>query len=194
MVAEQPLVDDVRAAVGGDATAWCRLVERFSGLVWSVARSHGLGPADAADVSQTTWLRLAEHLHRVREPDRLGAWLATTARNESLGTRRRSARLVPGGFDFDLVEDEKTSEVEANLLTEERDASLWRAFRSLPQQCQSLLRVLMADPAPTYAEVSQALGMPQGSIGPRRARCLERLRSRSEMREAVAPAAGEGRR
>ncbi len=191
-MAEQVLVDDVQAAAAGDATAWCRLVERFSGLVWSVARAHGLGPADAADVTQTTWLRLAEHLHRVREPDRLGSWLATTARNESLRTRRRSSRMVPVGFDFDLVEDDKTVEVEASLLSEERDASLWRAFRSLPPQCQSLLRVLMADPAPSYAEVSDALGMPQGSIGPRRARCLKRLRGRAEMREAVAPSASEG--
>ncbi|HSH23736.1 MAG TPA: sigma-70 family RNA polymerase sigma factor [Acidimicrobiales bacterium] len=188
---DQAVADDVRAAADGDDTAWCRLVERFSGLVWSVARAYGLGPADAADVSQTTWLRLAEHVHRVREPDRLGSWLATTARNESMGTLRRRARLVPAEFDFDLMEDETTSRVEANLLAEERDASLWRAFRSLPAQCQSLLRVLMADPRPSYAEVSDALGIPQGSIGPRRARCLERLRSRAEMREAVATSAVE---
>ncbi len=192
LVVGQELADEVHAAAAGDAGAWCRLVERFSGLVWSVARAHGLGPADAADVVQTTWLRLAEHLHRLREPDRVGSWLATTARNESLRTLRRSARLVPVGFDFDLIEDDKTSEVEASLLSDELDASLWRAFRSLPAQCQSLLRVLMADPAPSYAEVSQALGMPQGSIGPRRARCLQRLRSRAEIRETVTPSVSEG--
>lgn len=173
---DQAVVDDVRRAAAGDGEAWSRLVDRFAGLVWSVARSQGLDPADAADVSQTTWLRLAEHVDRVRQPDRLGAWLATTARNESLRTLRAAARQVTVDFDFDLVEDDD-EDVDAGLLREERDESLWRAFRSLGLPCQALLRVLMADPTPSYAEVSAALGMPVGSIGPCRARCLERLRA-----------------
>ena len=177
-MADRAVGDDVLAAASGDCTAWSRLVERFSGLVWSVARAHGLAASDAADVSQTTWLRLAEHLSRVREPDRLGAWLATTARHESLRMLRGAARFVAADVDFDLFQDDR-EEVEAGLLREERDASLWRAFRSLDPECQSLLRVLMADPTPSYAEVSAALGMPVGSIGPCRARCLERLRRRT---------------
>lgn len=184
-MADHALVDDVRAAVVGDYGAWSRLVERFSGLVWSIARGHGLDPVDAADVTQTTWLRLAEHLHRLREPDRLGAWLATTARHESLRTLRCAARQLPADFDFDLIENDQ-EDVEAGLLREERDASLWRAFRALGPPCQTLLRVLMADPPPTYAEVSAALGMPVGSIGPRRARCLEHLRVSAARTEAVA--------
>lgn len=173
------VVADVEAAAAGESAAWSRLVDRFSGLVWSVARAHGLASADAADVCQTTWLRLAEHLHRLREPDRVSAWLLTTARNESLRTLRGTARLVPVDFDFDAVEDDQ-GDVEAGLLREERDASLWRAFRSLGAPCQTLLRVLMADPPPSYAEVSVALDMPVGSIGPRRARCLQHLRTTAE--------------
>lgn len=183
-VPDQAVVDDVRAAAAGECAAWSRLVDRFSGLVWSVARGHGLDPADAADVSQTTWLKLAEHVHRVREPDRLGAWLATTARHEALRTLRCAARQVPVDYDFDLVESDQ-EDVEAGLLRQERDASLWRAFQTLGPPCQSLLRILMADPPPSYAEVSAALGMPVGSIGPCRARCLERLRACAEQAGAM---------
>jgi RNA polymerase sigma factor (sigma-70 family) len=174
------VADDVMAAASGDSRAWDRLVERFSGLVWSVARSHRLSDADAADVSQTTWLRLAEHLHRLRQPERVGGWLATTARNEALRTLRRSARLVPVDDDFDLLAGELGPEVDRRLLDQERDAALWGAFRALAQPCQRLLHTLMADPAPSYADVSAALDMPVGSIGPRRARCLERLRTMAE--------------
>ncbi len=184
VVPDLAVVDDVRRAAAGECEAWSRLVDRFSGLVWSVARGQGLDPVDAADVCQTTWLRLAEHLHRVREPDRLGAWLATTARHESLRTLRCAARQVPVDFDFDLVEDDQ-EDVEAGLLREERDVALWRAFRTLGAPCQALLRVLMADPPPSYAEVSAALGMPVGSIGPCRARCLERLRASARTLELV---------
>lgn len=171
---------DVAAAASGESRAWNRLVERYSGLVWAVARSYRLDEADAADVSQTTWLRLAEHLHRLRQPERVGGWLATTARNEALRTLRRSARLVPVDDDFDLLMNEEEQEVDHRLLDYERDAALWRAFRALAPPCQRLLRTLMADPAPSYADVSATLDMPVGSIGPRRARCLERLRSITE--------------
>lgn len=183
-MSDQAVVDDVRGAAAGDYAAWSRLVDRFSGLVWSIARGHGLDSVDAADVSQTTWLRLAEHVDQVREPQRVGAWLATTARHESLRMLRCAARQMPVEFDFDLIDDEQ-EEVETGLLREERDASLWQAFRSLGAPCQALLRVLMSDPPPSYADVSAALGMPVGSIGPCRARCLERLRVSAEQTEAV---------
>lgn len=173
----------VREAARGEARAWDLLVDRFAGVVWAVARGHGLSAADAADVSQTTWLRLAEHLERIREPERIGAWLATTAKHESLRTFRRAQRQVPVDPGLELVAD-PASDVDGDLLAEERDASLWRAFESLPPPCKSLLRTLMADPPPSYAEVSEVLGMPVGSIGPSRQRCLQRLRRRAEVREA----------
>jgi len=182
-VVDQELVDTVKAAGNGDGEAWDALVERFSRLVWSVARSHRLSEADAADVSQTTWLRLAEHLHRLRDPAKVASWLATTARNESLRTLRRSARVVPVDVDvdFDVDMGRSAPAADGRILLEERDAALWKAFDQLPDPCRALLRTLMTDPAPSYAEISEALGMPIGSIGPRRARCLDRLRGRTEL-------------
>ena len=167
----------VEGAAAGQPTAWDGLVERFAGLVWAVARGHGLSKADAADVSQTTWLRLAEHLHRIREPERIGAWLATTARNESLRMLRLARRQIPVEEVVELPAEHARSEAEGRVLDEERDAALWRAFESLSGPCKVLLRTLMADPAPSYGEVSVVLDMPIGSIGPKRNRCLQRLRN-----------------
>src|SRR6266516_3266327 len=89
------LTELLQAAAGGDQDAWGRLVDRYSRLVWAVARGHRLSQADAADVTQATWLRLVEHLDRIKEPERLGAWLATTARHESLRVIRRGGREQP---------------------------------------------------------------------------------------------------
>ena len=178
----------VRAAADGDAAAWDRLVDGFSGLVWAVARGMGLDHMDAADVSQTTWLRLAEHLDRLQDPDRVGGWLATTARREALRVRERAQRAVPVADGLDEA-DQDLEDLDAGLIRDERGVALWSAFRELPEPCRCLLRVLLADPPPSYEEVSKALDMPIGSIGPRRARCLESLRKRLE----ALPAAAEGR-
>src|SRR3954468_5004445 len=98
------LVELVHAAADGDQEAWDALVDRFAGLVWSIARAHRLSAADAADVSQTTWLRLVEHLGRIRDPERVGAWLAATARHEGLRVIRPPRRFLAGGdVDLDAV-------------------------------------------------------------------------------------------
>lgn len=172
MTAVAPLVD---RAVDGDQEAWDDLVSRFAGLVWSIALGYGLSGPDAADVSQTCWLRLAENLHRINDRERVGAWLATTARRESLAVLKRGRRQVPMGFDF-AEQPAVDAEPDSSLLHRERSAAIFAAFRTLPSACRTLLRVLLSDPAPSYAEVSASLEMPVGSIGPRRARCLERLR------------------
>lgn len=168
----------VAAASMGDRDAWDALVERYTGLVWAVARGHRLSTADAAEVVQTTWLRLVEHLDRLREPERVGAWLCTTARRECLRTLRRNGRQIP------LADIEPAHEParrargpEDEAVDADRDQRLWAALERMPDPCRRLLRVLMADVAPSYSEVSAALGMPVGSIGPRRARCLDRLRT-----------------
>jgi RNA polymerase sigma factor (sigma-70 family) len=174
----------VRGAVGGDEVAWRGLVTRFSGLVWAIARAHRLGNADAADVFQTTWLRLAEHIGRIEHPDRVGAWIATAARRECLQSLRSSAKVVPtdDAERLDLTPAGGNPTEDAVLAAEQekedadRAAALWRAFSRLPSRCRELLRVLMASPPPSYAEVAAALGLPLGSIGPTRARCLARLR------------------
>ncbi len=169
----------LQRAADGDQPAWNTIVERYSGLVWSVARSHRLGQADAADVFQATWLRLVEHLGAIREPDRLGSWLATTARRESLAVLRRAGRDLPVGDLLTLEPADRTApDLDSDLLRRERDSVLWQAFGRLPGQCQSVLRLLLMDPSPSYAEVSAALDIPVGSIGPTRARCLDQLRRR----------------
>lgn len=164
----------VASAADGEAAAWEALVDRYAGLVWGVARALGLDAVDAADVSQTTWLRLAEHLPRLREPERVGAWLAVTARREAVRTRQRSARVVLDSWCGEGPDDE--DDLDTALLRDERDALLWRTFSSLSEPCKALLRVLMSDPPPSYVEVGAALEMPVGSIGPRRQRCLQALR------------------
>lgn len=167
----------LRAAAGGDASAWNALTARYAKLVWSVARSFRLDAADAADVSQTTWLRLVENLDRIKDPERIGAWLATTARRESLRTLRLAAREHVAGDDvvFDVPDLDEPA-VDSRLLLAERDGALWRAFSQLGDRCQLLLRLLAADPPAPYREVSDVLDMPLGAIGPTRARCLDRLR------------------
>jgi RNA polymerase sigma factor (sigma-70 family) len=170
---DEPLDMLIRRADSGDQAAWDRLVVRYSPLVWSVARAHRL---PAADVVQTTWLRLVEHLGQLRDPERLPGWLVTTARRACLQLLQRARRETPGVLTENAA-PEVEEPVEAGLLTDERDALLWRCFRRLSEQCQMILRILMATPPPSYANVSEALGIPIGSIGPTRGRCLDRLRA-----------------
>jgi RNA polymerase sigma factor (sigma-70 family) len=163
------------AAATGDERAWNALVDEFGGLIWAVVRAHRLSEADGADVAQATWLALVEHLASLRDAERVGAWLATTARRECLRVLRSSRRQVPTPDDF--PEPAEDVEVAGELMLEQRDAALWRAFDRLPARDQALLRLLVADPQPSYQEISAALDMPVGSIGPTRARSLERLRA-----------------
>ena len=150
-------------------------MDRFSGLVWSVARAHRLSSADAADVAQTTWLHLVEHLDDLQKPEAVGAWLATTARRESLRVLRVNARLPPSEHVPDSIDPAPPAG--AALMVAERDEALWAAFERLPERCRVLLRMLTSDPAPSYEEIGAILGMPIGSIGPTRIRCLARLRT-----------------
>jgi RNA polymerase sigma factor (sigma-70 family) len=169
------LVTLVRSAAAGDQGAWNELVARFEGLVWATARAHRLSRADAADVAQTTWLRLVENLDRIREPERLGAWLATTARRECLRHIRLHAR-EPLTDELDLFESPDDQPLDLLLLTTERDTALWRAFARLSERCQQLLRMLVSSAEPSYEAIGAALDMPIGAIGPTRMRCLEKLR------------------
>jgi len=166
------------AAAEGDQAAWDRLVDRFSRLVWSVARGFRLSDADAADVCQTTWLRLVEHLQTINDPERLAGWLATTARRESISVLRKRDREVPV---FDQPDDEDgdaEQDPERKTIAKDEYRELWSAFAALPERCRSLLRVLAVSPLDNYAQIAAALRMPVGSIGPTRARCLDRLRAK----------------
>jgi RNA polymerase sigma factor (sigma-70 family) len=172
----------LHAAADGDQQAWETIIDRFSGLVWATARAHRLSQTDAADVAQTTWLRLVEHIDRIREPDALGAWLATTARREALRIIRRGTR-EQSTDEPDLFEEPSGEAIDRNLLRRERDGALWRAFARLSDSCKELLRLLVSDQEPSYGEIGAALGMPIGSIGPARMRCLERLRRNADLIE-----------
>lgn len=164
-------------ASAGEQDAWDALVDGFANLLWAVARAHRLDDADCGDAVQTAWLRLLENLDKITEPDRLGAWLSTTVRRECLRLIRRAGREYVSDADaFADIPEPRAAELDAAILLEERDAALWTVFDKIPDRCRRLLRVLLADPAPSYLEVSAALDMPIGSIGPTRQRCLERLR------------------
>jgi RNA polymerase sigma factor (sigma-70 family) len=163
-------------AAQGDQRAWNELVDEHSRLLWSVARSFRLDAADANDVVQTTWLRLLEHLDRIEDPSRLVGWLVTTARREAMRVLRRSSRERPVVEDTVLDRPDEGPPVDAALLQDERNRALWEAFAGLNEKCRQLLRVAVTHPQ-AYDEISEALGMPIGSIGPTRRRCLTQLRA-----------------
>ncbi|MFE2507415.1 RNA polymerase sigma factor [Streptomyces naganishii] len=179
----------VQSAVDGDAAAWKALVEGLSPLVWSVVRAHRLSDADGHEVYQTVWFRFAQHLGRIREPEKAGSWLASTARNECLKTLRGLSRLTVTDDPqlLDRVSEDRTPEQslldsEEAAAQSERIRRLWQEFEELGERCRQLLRVLMSSPPPSYQEVSAALGVAVGSIGPLRQRCLRRLRARLDAR------------
>ena len=164
--------------MAGGQAAWQQIVDRHAGLVWSVVRGFRLGEAEASDVAQTVWLRLVENLPRVHQPAALPGWLATTARRESIRALRRSQREVPSVHAPDDEGQAAPPEdsPEWHVLSTERQQEVWLAVSTLSQRCQLLLRALAYDTGNSYAEISRALDMPIGSIGPTRSRCLQQLR------------------
>ena len=170
------VTDLVTRARNGDKQAWDGLVERYSPLIWSICRRYRLNDADAEDVSQAVWLLLAEHLDNLRNPNALPGWLATTTRRECSRILRASCTLTAAGQLLENMPDEQTVTAEDELLMAERDAALREAFARLPLRYRRLLGMLVADPPVSYTEISARLGIPVGSIGPSRRRCLDKLR------------------
>lgn len=176
-VAKPDIAELVRGAAAGDLGAWERLVDQFARLIWSITGEFKLVESDAADVAQTTWLRLLEHIDRIEHPDRVGSWLAATARHECLRYLATHKKVVLGHDEEDLQGVAANGpEVDERLLADERAEVVREALSSLPRRWQRLLEMLMADPPVPYAEISDQLGLPVGSIGPTRGRCLARLR------------------
>ncbi len=167
----------VRGAAQGDRQAWERPVDQYARLIWSITADFKLIESDAADVAQTTWLRLLEHIDRIEYPDRVGSWLAATARNECLRNLAARKRVVLSQDEEVLTSVVASSpEVDARILADERDQVVREALSRLPGRWQRLLELLMADPPASYADISSELDLPVGSIGPTRGRCLARLR------------------
>jgi RNA polymerase sigma factor (sigma-70 family) len=164
----------VERAASGDDGAWRELVTRFDGLVRAVTRAYGLYEADADDVAQVSWLRLVEHVDRVEDPERVGPWLVTTAKRECLRVHRQNARADASDDDLEERPDHAPGH-SSPLLRRERAAVLRAGVAALRPREARLLRMLFADPTPSYEEIGRALDMPIGSIGPTRARALRRL-------------------
>ena len=166
----------VADAKGGDKPAWDALVERYAPLIWSICRTYRLGRADADDVGQSVWLRLVDQLDKIREPAALAGWLVTTTRRECTRVLRTGRDMPSAGYAPERLPDEGSETAEQELLAAEQHAALREALADLPPFGQRLIAMLTADPPTPYAEISARLGIAVGSIGPTRARYLDRLR------------------
>ena len=167
----------VRRAAEGDLQAWERLVDQYARLIWSITGEYKLVESDAADVAQTTWLRLLEHIDRIEYPARVGSWLAATARHECLRSLAARKKVVLSQDDAEFAAAAVPEPpVDERLLAAERAQVVRDALSRLPSRWQRLLELLMADPPMAYADISDELGLPMGSIGPTRGRCLAQLR------------------
>ena len=172
----------VTRAAGSDPTAWDEIVERYGPLVWSICARFRLSNHDREDVGQNVWLLLVEQLGKLREPAALPGWLATTTHRECLRVvtaARKSERL--GTELDDALQFVDNTVIDEEILMAERNAALRAALAELPPRCQLLLGMLTSDPPSSYAKISATLQIPVGSIGPQRARCLERLRKSSAL-------------
>ena len=184
------VVDLVARAAASDERAWNELVDRYAPLVWSICARHQLGGADIEDVGQTVWLGLVEQLgsQKLREPAALPGWIATTTQRECLRVRRARGKYDvfgtdPGDGGLPRAADASATEatpIEEEILLAERNALLRAALAALPESDQRLIGLLLRDPPLSYAEIGGILGVSQGSIGPTRMRCLQKL-SRSPL-------------
>jgi RNA polymerase sigma factor (sigma-70 family) len=186
-----PVTELVIRAKYGDKQAWDALVERYAPLIWSICRRYRLGSADAEDVNQSVWLILVDQLAALREPAALPGWLATTTQRECSRVLRAARRTQPGGQVLeDSTPDEQATTAEEELLKAERHAALREAFTCLPPSCQQLMAMLIQDPPVPYTQISAELGIPVGSIGPTRRRCLNKLRSHPAIAALIDPETG----
>ena len=184
--------DLVARARNGDKQAWDALVERYAPLIWSICRRHGLGDADTEDVGQNVWLKLVDQLETIRVPAALPGWLATTTRRECGRILRAAPRARETGHtdDTQAIAGDHAPAAEEELLAAERHAALREALTHLPPCCQQLITLLARNPPASYAQISTMLGIPEGSIGPNRARCLDKLRRRPAIAALINPEAG----
>jgi RNA polymerase sigma factor (sigma-70 family) len=161
-------------AAGGAEWAWRDIVDRYSSLVSSVCAHYRVGTADAQDISSAVWLRLLTNLAFIREPEALPGWLRTTTRHECLRVLRHQQRQVP--TDSAMLVERTDPQFDSALIGAERRDAARHACAQLPGRDRELLALLFCDPPKSYREISATLGIPVGSIGPSRARCLARVR------------------
>ena len=171
------LGDCLERARAGEMGALGDVVRELNPLLWHVARAEGLTAEEAADVVQTTWLELLRRLQDIQSPRALTAWLVIATRRAAWRTRQLSRRQAPDGAERLELMPDPGPEPGDRLLSDERDSTLWRHFQRLPERCRTLLRIVAHAARPDYATVAETLGMPIGSIGPTRGRCLAKLRA-----------------
>jgi len=165
----------VERCLAGDGDAWEDLVRRYRRLVYSVPARMGIRGADADEVFQMTYVTLLEKLHTVRDRERIGLWLAVTARRKAIDLIRRGSRDVELPDEIDDTSPEPLPIDE--LIRVERQASVREAFGNLGGRCRDLLGALYyEDPTPSYKTIADRFGVPHGSLGPTRARCIAKLR------------------
>jgi RNA polymerase sigma factor (sigma-70 family) len=171
------LADHLERARAGEAGALDAIVRELNPLLWHVARSQGVPASDVSDVVQNTWLELVAHLDGIRSPGALTAWLVVTTKREAWRTNRKRQSMQPSGTGAELADiPDDAPDPSTALITGERDRILWHAFQQLSDRCRALLRIVAMVDRPDYGVVGEALGMPHGSIGPTRGRCLAKLR------------------
>jgi RNA polymerase sigma factor (sigma-70 family) len=161
--------------------AWMRLIARHDRTLRGIARSYRLGAADVDDVVQVTWTRLYQHIDRLRDPNAIAGWLATTTRREAMRVLQRAVREQPVD-DVEWGTPDDTARPDLALLAAEEREILGRAVAGLPGRQRDLLALLATDADADYALLSATLDMPVGSIGPIRARGLSRLARNPELR------------
>jgi RNA polymerase sigma factor (sigma-70 family) len=170
------MADLLDAAKGGSEDALGQITVELSPMLWHVARAAGLAADDAEDVVQTVWERLLSHLAGIRVPQALIAWLVVTTKHEAWRIRSTGRRQQPADQEWLTAIPDQATGTEERMVIDEQQRALWRAVGRLSAQCQELLRIVAFVPRPDYQSVSAALGMPVGSIGPTRGRCLEKIR------------------
>ena len=179
---EPSLTSLVTAARDGDEDAWRALRDRVKNVAWKTIRSFSLGRDDAEDAFAATFFRLAEKLHTVREPEAIHGWVATTARHEVLAIIRSRSRFDPY---VQVPEQSTVDHTDDDLIDQERRSAMYTALTMISERCQQLLRLFAMDPPLSYGDISRLTGMPHGSIGPTRERCIEQLRRQAPLRPYI---------
>lgn len=169
------LVNVVAAARTGSPDAWAELFARFNHLMLAIARRHGLPAAEYEDIAQVTWMRLLENIDRIRNDAALAGWLVTTSTRETYARSRRLAREIPSPEAHLATEPVPADDVDAVLDDLAAAAMLHRYIRRLPDRERRLMELLIDPSEPSYRQISLALGMPVGAIGPVRQRAIRRL-------------------
>ena len=167
----------VTAARQGDEDALGEIVTELTPLLWHVARAVGLSSGDAEDVLQTVWMRLLSHLDGIHDSAALGGWLVVTTRREAWRVRAKERTQFPADEELFAALPDQAPGSEEQVIVDEQHRALWAAVGQLSRRCQELLRIVAFAPRPDYAAVAAKLGMPVGSIGPTRGRCLAKLRA-----------------